>query len=232
MNIAEIFYSIQGEGLLAGVPSLFIRFAGCNLRCAWCDSRYASWEPEGREMTLPEVLQVVSASPARHVVLTGGEPTLAPELQELAAALKADGRHITVETNGTTAPAKELSIDLASISPKLRHSVPDPERHPREAAQQSEEHRWRFGALRAWFDRYPCQFKFVVRGEEDLQEIIGFLQRLERQPPPDTILLMPEGIDPETLRRREPFIIEACKQHGFRYGRRLQVECFGHQRGT
>src|SRR5271168_1155713 len=75
MLISEIFYSIQGEGGLAGVPSVFVRTSGCKLRCAWCDTPYASWNPEGEPRTVEEIVAAVqSHAAARHVVLTGGEP--------------------------------------------------------------------------------------------------------------------------------------------------------------
>ena len=89
MLVAEIFHSIQGEGELTGLPSVFVRAAGCNLRCAWCDTPYASWQPEGRPMTVEAVVAEVIQHPARHVVLTGGEPMVAPEIHALAAALHA-----------------------------------------------------------------------------------------------------------------------------------------------
>src|ERR1700722_8035561 len=72
LNIAEIFYSVQGEGMLVGVPSVFIRLSGCNLRCTWCDTPYASWEPEGDEMFLGTVLADVRGRWSTHVVVTGG----------------------------------------------------------------------------------------------------------------------------------------------------------------
>ena len=75
MKIAEIFYSLQGEGTLAGVPSVFIRVSGCNLRCTWCDTPYASWNPQGTDLPLSAILEEVGKHPARHVVLTGGERT-------------------------------------------------------------------------------------------------------------------------------------------------------------
>src|SRR6186997_1453110 len=104
MLISEIFHSIQGEGVLVGVPSVFIRTSGCNLRCTWCDTPYASWKPEGAEMGTAEILAKVREFGARHVVVTGGEPMIAKGMPELLAALRADGRHLTIETAATIPP--------------------------------------------------------------------------------------------------------------------------------
>lgn len=124
MRISEIFYSIQGEGELTGVPSVFIRTSGCNLRCRWCDTPYASWNPEGEERSIDSILEEVQKHPARHCVLTGGEPMIARGIHELAAALRADGLHITIETAGTIPPS-DIACDLASLSPKLSNSTPN-----------------------------------------------------------------------------------------------------------
>src|SRR5580658_10281484 len=101
VKIAEIFYSIQGEGKLVGVPSVFVRTSGCNLRCSWCDTPYTSWKPEGADFTLDQILDEVKAHPAKHVVVTGGEPMIAPEIVPLTERLRGIGLHITVETAGT-----------------------------------------------------------------------------------------------------------------------------------
>src|SRR5215218_6948470 len=98
MRISELFYSIQGEGKLMGVPSTFVRASGCNLRCTWCDTPYASWDPEGEELSVDEIVARVTAFGSRHVVLTGGEPLIMPEMDALCDALHARGHHITVET--------------------------------------------------------------------------------------------------------------------------------------
>src|SRR5664280_1382950 len=101
LKIAELFYSIQGEGSLVGVPSVFIRTSGCNLRCGWCDTPYTSWRPEGADLTLAQILDEVKAYPARHVVVTGGEPMIAPEIVPLTESLRGLGLHVTIETAGT-----------------------------------------------------------------------------------------------------------------------------------
>src|SRR5580658_7281788 len=100
MKIAEIFYSLQGEGILVGVPSVFIRTSGCNLRCTWCDTPYTSWNPEGAERSIDEIVHQARGFAAKHVVITGGEPMIAPGMVELAKDLRAAGLHITIETAG------------------------------------------------------------------------------------------------------------------------------------
>ena len=85
MQVAEIFYSLQGEGKLIGVPCAFVRLAGCNLRCCYCDSRYARDAADGQAMTVEKVLERLLAYPTKYVVITGGEPLLADELDELCA---------------------------------------------------------------------------------------------------------------------------------------------------
>ncbi|HYW79240.1 MAG TPA: 7-carboxy-7-deazaguanine synthase QueE, partial [Thermoguttaceae bacterium] len=74
MRIAELFQSIQGEGRLTGTESVFVRVAGCNLRCSFCDTPYASWSPEGQGMSIEQIIARVESFGTRHVVLTGGEP--------------------------------------------------------------------------------------------------------------------------------------------------------------
>src|SRR5436305_8588 len=122
MRVAEIFFSVQGEGILAGVPSAFVRTTGCPLRCAWCDSPYTSWEPAGESMSVDAILARLADFPTRHVVVTGGEPLVATGIEELCAHLDAADYHITVETAGVA--FKPLPIDLASLSPKLSNSIP------------------------------------------------------------------------------------------------------------
>src|SRR5258706_1565874 len=101
MKVSEIFYSIQGEGKLVGVPSVFVRASGCNLRCTWCDTPYASWQPEGEDVQVEQILARVRVFPARHVVITGGEPMIMPDIAALCSALKSAASHITIDTAAT-----------------------------------------------------------------------------------------------------------------------------------
>ena len=232
MLIAEIFYSIQGEGELTGVPSVFVRTSGCNLRCAWCDTPYASWEPEGKPLRVEEIVAAVQEyAGARHVVLTGGEPMIAKEIRELAAELKLLGYHITIETAATIAP-EGIACDLASLSPKLLNSAPDGTKH---AAwrKKHEATRWQPAVVRAWLDGgYGYQFKFVVSQPSDVDEIAGMLASLKRDIPRHKVMLMPEGITQEALRARGAWLGDLCKIRGYRYAHRLQIELYGNKRGT
>lgn len=230
MLIAEIFHSIQGEGELTGVPSIFIRTSGCNLRCRWCDTPYASWDPEGEDLAIDEIVRRATAYPSRHCVLTGGEPMVAKGIHHLAQALRAGGRHITIETAATIAP-NGIPCDLASLSPKLGNSNPDAslagpwaERHARE--------RWRPEVVREWVERYPYQLKFVVTAPEDLEELGRMIAELGVPVPPHKILLMPEGRDTAALRKHRAWLVEECKARGFRFCDRLQIDLFGNTRGT
>ena len=230
MLISEIFYSLQGEGELTGVPSVFVRTSGCNLRCNWCDTPYASWQPEGKQLTVGEIVAAVRPHPARHVVLTGGEPMMAPDIQALAAALKKLDYHLTIETAATIVPAG-ITCDLASLSPKLKNSSPD-ERLDDTWRRKHESLRWQPEVVRAWLDRGGYQLKFVVAQETDLIEIETLLASLGREIPRAKVLLMPEGTTVEVLRARAVWLAELCKVRGYRYAPRLHVELYGNKRGT
>lgn len=230
MLISEIFYSIQGEGVLTGVPSVFVRTSGCNLRCNWCDTPYASWNPEGKQLSVTDIVtEVKRFTAARHVVLTGGEPMLAKELPELAAALRREGYHLTIETAATIAP-NDIACDLASLSPKLTNSTPDA-RLDDTWRKKHEQTRWQPEIVSAWIKGYDFQLKFVVATEADVAEIETMLSALPPVPA-HKVLLMPEGTDMATLRDRASWLPELCKARGYRYAHRLHVELFGNTRGT
>jgi 7-carboxy-7-deazaguanine synthase len=228
VRISEIFYSIQGEGRLAGMPSVFIRASGCNLRCVWCDTPYTSWKPEGKNWSLAKILREVGQYPARHVVITGGEPLLAPEIEELARELKMRGAHITVETAATI--YKPIACDLMSMSPKLANSTPWKRARSR-FAKMHEKRRLKVSVIRQYLDRYDYQLKFVVERKEDFAEIGELLDQLaiaERE----RVLIMPQGTREETLRRKAKWIVELCKKHGYRFTTRLHIQLYGNRRAT
>jgi 7-carboxy-7-deazaguanine synthase len=228
MRIAEIFYSIQGEGRLAGVPSAFIRTSGCNLRCTWCDSPYTSWKPEGETLGIDAIMAAIAPYPTRHVVVTGGEPLIAPAIEPLCANLRERNYHVTVETAATV--FKPIACDLASLSPKLTNSTP----WDREGGRFAERHdrlRLQFDVIKAFVSHSDYQLKFVVDEPSDLEEILAILDRLPKIEP-SKVLLMPQGTTREALAQRGQWLIELCKQRGFRYCPRLHIELFGHVRGT
>jgi 7-carboxy-7-deazaguanine synthase len=227
MRIAEIFYSVQGEGMLLGVPSVFIRTGVCNLRCTWCDTPYASWNPDGRERALDDVVTEALGHGARHMVVTGGEPMIEPEAVALTERLRSAGQHITVETAGTV--YKPVQCDLMSISPKLTNSTPL-ERDGGRWAAQHERLRYQPGVLRKLMADYPYQLKFVVARPEDLDEIQAMVGELGADA--ERVLLMPEGTTNAVLAERSVWLAEVCKQHGFRFSPRLHVLIWGDKRGV
>ena len=231
MRIAEIFHSIQGEGELTGMPSVFVRTSGCNLRCGWCDTPYASWSPEGGEMGVDEIVAKVRGFGCGHVVLTGGEPMIAPGVHQLARDLTNIGLHLTIETAGTIAPAG-IACDLASLSPKLANSTPAPDRFGPGWTRRHEQTRLQPAILAEWLAAYSCQLKFVVSGPPELAEIQQLLATLPMAIPPATVQLMPEGTTPAELAGRRDFVLAACKRFGYRYCHRLQIELFGNTKGT
>ncbi len=224
MRIAEIFYSVQGEGSLVGVPSVFVRTSGCNLRCTWCDTPYTSWNPEGEDLVLSEILaRVGSFAAARHVVLTGGEPMIAAGIVDLSRQLRERGLHITVETAGTV--FTEVACDLMSISPKLSNSTP-------EGTFQAHHEKLRMQpcVLQRLMREYDYQLKFVIAREEDVDEARGVIADVDA--PAEKVILMAEGVSAGILHERGLWLAELCKQHGYRFSPRLHVDLYGNKRGV
>lgn len=227
MRIAEIFYSIQGEGGLVGTPSVFVRTSGCNLRCVWCDTPYTSWAPEGSDRTVASIAGEVRSYPAAHVVVTGGEPMIASGMVELTEQLRQAGLHITIETAGTV--FQPVACDLMSISPKLANSTPL-EREGGRWAPQHERLRMQPDVLRRLMAAYDYQLKFVVARPEDLPEIRTTIR--ETGADRAKVVLMPEGTEPAPLRDRSLWLVEIAKREGFRFSPRLHVDLYGNRRGV
>jgi 7-carboxy-7-deazaguanine synthase len=228
MRISEIFYSIQGEGRLSGVPSLFIRTSGCNLRCVWCDTPYTSWKPDGKEMALDEILHAIESYPLDHVVLTGGEPLLSHEIEDLSVTLKTAGAHVTIETAATI--FKPVSCDLVSMSPKLSNSTPWQKQNGRFAAMH-DQHRLNYNVVQQFIDGYDYQLKFVVECEQDFAELRQIVDALKNV---DTarVLIMAQARNRRQLHQKSRWIVELCKTFGYGYSPRLHIELYGNRRGV
>jgi 7-carboxy-7-deazaguanine synthase len=224
-KVSEIFRSIQGEGVSAGCPCLFVRLATCNLRCTWCDTRY-SWDfanhdyaTEVRRLTSSELYQAIVDSGESRLVFTGGEPLLQQNLLARLLGQLPTRLYIEVETNGTLAPAPELErrVDQWNVSPKLANSG---EPRARRLRTEALEHLRR--TERAWL-------KLVVATKSDCEEAKALANELNW--PPDRVLLMPEAQHADELVRRGPGVASACSEFGLRYSPRLHLALYGGQRG-
>jgi 7-carboxy-7-deazaguanine synthase len=228
VRIAEIFRSRQGEGEYAGTDSLFVRFSGCNLRCWFCDTPYTSWRPEGETIRFENLVREVAECPAEHVVVTGGEPMLVPELGELTRRIGELGKHLTIETAGTV--FQQVACDLMSISPKLANSTPPLEQAGAWRARH-ESARHQPDVLRRLIQAHAYQLKFVVDKPEDLADIEAYLADFP-EVPPERVWLMPQGVELAALRRREEWLRPQCAARGYRLCSRKHIEWYGNRRGT
>lgn len=225
----EIFATVQGEGATAGVPSVFVRLAECNLRCSWCDTKYTwDWKSYDRaaetvELPVEEVAErAIAAAGAgvRSAVFTGGEPLIQQdELVELARRVKGRGLRVEIETNGTIVPREELAalVDQWNVSPKLASSG------------NVERARHRPAALE-WFAARPnAHFKLVMTSDADVEEVEQLVGLLGI--PRERVILSPEGVDPATLAERSRWLADRCRSYGYRLGTRLHVFLWGQERG-
>lgn len=216
---------MQGEGFLAGVPSVFVRLAGCPLRCRWCDTKYAWDEKAGKDYTIAEIVQTVQQWSCKFIVITGGEPMINSDLPQLARQLKATDKHITIETAGI-AFIPDLACDLMSISPKLSNSTPtDPE-----LAATHEDSRLDIAVLQEFISNYQYQLKFVVDSEADLSEIQQTLEKLGNVDS-DNVMLMPQAATRDEFLTKSAMVADMCKETGFVFSQRLQVLLWNGQKG-
>jgi len=231
MHVSEIFHSLQGEGMLAGTPSVFVRLAGCALRCRWCDTKYAWDFSAGQDHEPAQIVEEVNRWPCRFVVLTGGEPVTGPDfstrpgLADLTHRLRESGKHITIETAGVLF-VPDLACDLMSISPKLANSLP----HANSRAKNHDPIRFDIEVVRRLMGAYPYQLKFVVDSPEDIAEIRSVLDELGPVSP-ERVMLMPQAMTAEQLASRSGMVADLCKQTGLRFGQRLHTQLWGGQRG-
>ncbi len=216
---------MQGEGRYTGTPSVFVRTSGCNLRCWFCDTPYTSWNPEGTAWTVEAVLAEVAQHNCPHVVLTGGEPLLVPDLVELAQELAQRGAFLTIETAGTV----DLPVvaNLMSISPKLGNSTPVGD----EWATRHDQRRHAPAVIRRLVRDYDYQLKFVIDQPSDVAEVEQWLREFP-EVTPENVYLMPQATTAESLREKSAWLKNDAVERGWQFSPRLHVELYGTRRGV
>ncbi len=214
MKICEIFHSIQGEGVNAGVPAVFVRFFGCNLQCSWCDTK-KSWHKDFakfKELEINEIIEEINSYSCTHIVFTGGEPSLfQEEIRQIVNELNPPDSPFNkgepqmtfeIETNGSFSLADDI-YQTINISPKLKNSGNKP---------------YEIQVL-----NFPKKtwWKFVVQDENDISEILEIQQKYKISN--NKILLMPQGQTKTEIEKTSPLVITLCKKYNFRFSPRLQM---------
>lgn len=240
----EIFHTIQGEGISAGLPAVFIRASRCNLHCVWCDTDH-TWNFEGTpwphekdavpgyakhrkadvtyEITPADAARRILAFKCPRVVVTGGEPLLQEDgFLEMIRAIRVEMPDCVfeVETNGTRVPCPAFAeaVDQFNVSPKLPN------------AGMPESLRLNEVALRYFAASPKAWFKFVVSSPDDLTEIMAM--EISHAIPRNRILLMPEGRTAAELDRTAPQLADLCRDQGYRFCDRLHIRLWGDRRGV
>lgn len=241
--VLEIFKSIQGEGRYTGVPSIFVRVTGCNLKCVFknsiCDTYYTSFKPEKPKWDVSEAIEEFKRLSAeypniKHIVITGGEPLLyKPGLVEFLLGVESRKYNVTIETNGSLPPlANDNLVDLYSISPKLSTSVDkDLKFLTKRQADLHNKTRINLDNLKQ-FLREPADFqlKFVYSGPESVEEILDLRDKLSnfsKQNIDDAIMLMPEGQTQAQLTKSRIEAIDNCIKYGWTYTERVHIVVWG-----
>lgn len=230
-HISEIYPCLQGEGSLAGTPSILIRTLGCNLRCGWCDTPYTSWQLEKGNFSVSDIQEFLDRNPRiGDVIITGGEPCISPDIEDIINLSKDNNKRITLETNATRLLPDKLmeKIDLVSLSPKLSNSVPATDEKWK---SRHDNERINIPVIRQWIQSVRSfQLKFVVNHPDDMQEI--------RQIADETgidnkyIYLMPQGTTQQQLKEKRLWLADICISEGYHYCERLHIVIYGDKRGV
>ena len=210
MILNEIFHSIQGEGLNAGKPAIFVRFGNCNLRCSWCDTKY-TWHEDFRDNFEAEptrVFEEIKKYPeCKHLVITGGEPMLQ---QDAICAIRREfpGHYIEVETNGSRSVRCYNEADLFTVSYKTSNSGNAPYE------------------LKTKNDK--CVYKFVICAPGDFDEIEKIIEKYNL--PAEKIFLMPEGATRRGILEKRDMVMDYCSLRGYRFSTRMHIMMWDGQR--
>jgi len=220
--ISEVFPSIQGEGINVGKPTVFVRVAGCNLRCTKkvmgfdCDTPYAvleEYKKEWKTMTVDQLVEKIKEYPSKNIVFTGGEPSLQiKEILEVMSKLNEplvmiDEYTFEVETNGTLYfPTKQF--DILTVSPKKNAVNMD---------------------VLKFLAEDRAYFKFVIATEDDFEYWLEVVQKCELDN--DRVIMMPEGITDKLLKKTALWLVEKCKEYNFRFSPRVHIWLWGMKRG-
>ena len=217
LRVSESFLSIQGEGPSAGTPAHFLRLQGCDVGCAWCDSKYTWDAGGGRDVGIDLALDDLFAlGAAPLLVITGGEPLEHPGIAGLVNAALARWTSVEIETSGLLPPPVRHERLRYNVSPKLP------------SVTERWKDTWRESA--AWLADPNATFKLVVGDAPDLDEALRLIA--EHRLPRERVMLMPEGLTDEALRVRARELAEACKRHGLRMSPRLHIWMWGAKRGV
>ncbi len=216
-RVSEIFLSLQGEGPSAGTPAHFVRLQGCDVGCAWCDSKY-TWDPAaGRALDADAIVkEALALGAAPLLVLTGGEPLQSPGLPALLDAALAAWPRVEIETSGLLPPPRSAPALHYNVSPKL------PSATPRWAETWAHTARWKAEPR--------AVFKLVVGSPPDLDDALRLVA--EHALPRERVMLMPEGMTEAVLRERAVALAETCRREGLRLSPRLHVWLWGARRGV
>ena len=209
LPVTDIFYSLQGEGKLVGTPSIFIRLAGCPVRCSWCDTPKAWNTQEAQRVPVNEIIRFTTKYSAKHIVITGGEPLIHRNTTHLADELTKRKFHITLETAGIV--FQKVRCDLLSLSPKLPGTIPLPSTFKPAILKR----------LINQADDY--QIKFVVANRRQIDQAVQLLEHhtfISR----DNVMLMPNAKTQSAYRRLVPKLAKWSLQYGLALCPRLQLE--------
>ncbi|MBI4231716.1 7-carboxy-7-deazaguanine synthase QueE [Candidatus Peregrinibacteria bacterium] len=208
MQVSEIFYTIQGEGPSIGKPAIFLRLAGCHLRCVWCDTKYTWKLNSGKKMSSTEIIEEIKKFPSKHLVITGGEPLIQQNaLIELLEKLK--GYYIEIETSGSLKSSLDKYVNHYNCSPKLSNS--------------------KNKSIK--LEKLPVDktfYKFVVDSEKDIREIRSLITK--QKLPEENIFLMPQGTKKREIAQKSKWLAEICKKENLRLSPRLHINLWGNKR--